>query len=697
MMLLRKMFTGLGLLGCIGVQAQQLSAGDEPDNSQVKEQANRYLETVVVTARPTATPLSAVAGSVGEVDYETLQLVKHSHINEAADRVAGVWISRGNGQESLPSVRSPVFTGAGSCGAFLMTEDGLPIRPAGFCNVNQLFEINTEQAQRIEIFKGPNSAVYGSNAVHGVINVSSPSVTDEEFGSAAIDLGPHDYRRLFATYNDGEQFRIDAHFDHDGGYKHDSGFDQQKLSLKHRYTANELRVDSYFTATNLNQETAGYLESVNGEEVYKDDDLKKDNNNPEAYRDASSWRAYSRFTLPGVAEGSQMVFTPYLRHSEMEFIQHWIPTTPLEENASDSLGLDGRFLYEVGQAAVVSGFVVEAAKVDVAETQSEPTKFGKFTQGVHYDYNVDISTLAAFSEMDYLVNDMSRFIFGLRYDYQHYDYENNTTTGSSGIYTRPASREDDFGEWSANAGVIVDYVADHQWYVSVSNGFRIPQTAELYRLQGGQPIDDIESEQIISFETGLRGQLGDVFYTVSVFTMDKDNVILRDSNRLYIGDGETSHEGVELSWDYRFAVDYFWRGALTYAEHRYEEIDRALFNSGSGDIEGNIIDSAPRHYGSTQLGRYFHWGLLELELKHLGPYYLDPENSWSYDGHDLLNLRALWHPREDINVSARLLNVLDEDYAERADVTVEGNPANAVPRYFVGEPRSLYLTVEKIW
>jgi iron complex outermembrane recepter protein len=44
-------------------------------------------------------------------------------------------------------IRSPVLSGAGACGAFLFLEDGLPTRPAGFCNVNQLFELNLEQAR----------------------------------------------------------------------------------------------------------------------------------------------------------------------------------------------------------------------------------------------------------------------------------------------------------------------------------------------------------------------------------------------------------------------------------------------------------------------------------------------------------------------------------------------------------------------
>jgi hypothetical protein len=65
-----------------------------------------------------------------------------------------------------------VLTGAGACGAVLVLEDNIPIRPVGTCNVNELFEVNLEQAAAIEVLRGPGSVLYGSSAVHGIINVS---------------------------------------------------------------------------------------------------------------------------------------------------------------------------------------------------------------------------------------------------------------------------------------------------------------------------------------------------------------------------------------------------------------------------------------------------------------------------------------------------------------------------------------------
>ena len=86
----------------------------------------------------------------------------------------GVYVQRGSGAESLGAIRSPVLTGAGACGAFLMAEDSLPIRPVGFCNLNEMFELNYEQASVVEVLRGPGSALFGASAVHGIVNVLTP-------------------------------------------------------------------------------------------------------------------------------------------------------------------------------------------------------------------------------------------------------------------------------------------------------------------------------------------------------------------------------------------------------------------------------------------------------------------------------------------------------------------------------------------
>ncbi|MBT4519012.1 MAG: TonB-dependent receptor, partial [Halieaceae bacterium] len=83
-------------------------------------QAAQEIETVAVIASRTEQPLSAISNSVSVIGAQQLKLIDAVHVSEALHRVPGAWISRGNGQEHLTAIRSPVLTGPGSCGAFYM-------------------------------------------------------------------------------------------------------------------------------------------------------------------------------------------------------------------------------------------------------------------------------------------------------------------------------------------------------------------------------------------------------------------------------------------------------------------------------------------------------------------------------------------------------------------------------------------------
>lgn len=107
------------------------------------------LGPITVTATRRAQSLNDFAGSVSRIGSDVIGAVGPTHHSEVMNRAPGTYIQRGSGQESLTAIRSPVLTGAGSCGAFLFLENGIPIRPTGFCNVNDMFEVNFEQAQAI--------------------------------------------------------------------------------------------------------------------------------------------------------------------------------------------------------------------------------------------------------------------------------------------------------------------------------------------------------------------------------------------------------------------------------------------------------------------------------------------------------------------------------------------------------------------
>ena len=675
----------LRILLSASVVAVSLSGTVVAEVAEVADE--RGIEEVVVTAGSSIQERLGAAGSGTVLTAKEIQQVGATHASEALNRVAGVWVNRGSGQEHLTAVRSAVLTGSGACGEFSYLQDGIPIRPHGFCNINNLFELNTEQAAAIEVWRGPASAVLGGNALHGAINVITPI---PEQSLIALEAGPYEFGRVaWQGGTDLGGHKVGAGFvgANSGGYRDDSGYGQQKLSLSQMAEVSGWAVRSHLTATLLNQETGGY---VRGEEAYKDADLRTSNPNPEAYRDAWSLRANSE-----LSRGAWTI-KPYARRSQMQFLQHFLPGQPLEENEQSSLGLIVDHASSNGTTQLNLGGQIELMSGHLREFQDQATTGSAFLvatrpAGLHYDYDVTSTLFAGFYNLEHSLSANTRLVHSLRAEILSYDYTNNhlvgntkddgTACGFGGcLYTRPASREDDF----TNLGVRFGIERDVQMglvYASVSSGFRPPQVTELYRLRGGQTIADLDSERLSAVEVGLRNQL----IAVAVFAENTRNYLFRDSDAYNVSDGRTRSRGLEVSLNHTSGAHTF-ALAGTYARHKYA-FDRNA--DGRETISnGNDMDSAPKWFGqaswATQLAPTLRH---EFELISVGSYYLNAANTAKYDGHTVLNWRAQWQPRPELEWSLRVMNLLDEEYADRADF------AFGSYRYFPAMPRQIYLGV----
>lgn len=653
------------------------------------------LEEMIVTARREGQTRQELIGQVSRLGEEDLARLGHTHVQEVAVRFPGVWLSRGNGQELLAAVRSPVYTGAGSCGEVLIAENGIPTRPSGLCNVNQLFEVNTEQASGIEVWRGAGTVFYGSNAMHGVINTLTPALGKN---SLAVEGGPHDFYRAKVSLGQqmgDHQWQASLNGVSDGGLKDDSGYDQQKMTLQHRWQGEAIAVQSFLSAVNLNQETAGYLR---GEDAYKQSGWKS-NTNPEAFRDGQAVRIASKISRQ-IDEQSRWQLTPYARYSDMTFLQHYLPGQPTEENGQRSVGFLSSYERELSeQWRVWTGVEGEWADMNTNETQYDAffSPGNARYQGQHYDFEVESLQLAGFVNVEWQPLDNVAAEAGVRVETLEYDYDNRLPEGStrddgsdcdSGDcrYFRPADRTDRFTNTSAHLGG--RYTLSDQWqlYGRIARAYRAPQINERYRLLAGQDVDQFEDKAADSVEVGLRFNGAAVSAELSAYTMDKKDVVLKASNNATVGDGETSHRGVELQLGVALSSHWFLSSALSMAKH---EIQSASLLNGVS-VDGNTMDTAPEWMGSAQL-RYQPSSELSLEFEavYMDDYYLDTENEHQYEGHTLFNAVAQWQVTDAWSTRVRLQNISDKRYAERADY------AFGSYRYFTGENRGVFVEVRR--
>lgn len=542
--------------------------------------------------------------------------------------------------------------------------------------------------------RGANSAFYGSNALTGSVNVNLPS---EGRDSVSAEFGSNSYARAKAAVSYGSG-RVYATITEDGGYRDDAGYSQQKFSWRHAQALGDWQIQAGATYTNLDQETAGFIVGLDS---YLDRGLSRQNLDPEGFRETTSLRAW----LKGSRQFSDRVrldTSVYVRDADMDFRLHFLPGDPLEQNAQRGLGWQSALTVSPNDNLSWSiGFDGDITDSELQQSQDQATVGSAFLTetiptGIHYDYEVEAQQIAAFAHLDWSLNEQWRLVAGARLERTRYDYDNlaldgrtrddGTECGFGGCrYSRPADRDDSFTH--ASPKVELHYKANHAWSFSaaLADSFRAPQATELYRLQGDQNVADLDIVESVSAQLSAKYQVENFSFSLSAYTMEIDNLIIRDSDSFNVDGQSTSSDGIEFSVNHTLSEQWSWRAVGSFADHEYSSdliIDGENFN-------GNQVDTAPKFFGSAFITfNASESSSIELEVQRVSSYFLSPDNQSTYPGHTLLNARANYQHSDHWSMSLRLLNLTDERYAERADFTTFTDE-----RYFPGEPRSAFAQV----
>lgn len=143
----------------------QLSANESMELDVALEPESTILNTATVTSGKYETPLSEVTVSLEVIQPDLVESTSKPTIDEALQKVPGVTII--DGQANIRG-GSGYSQGAGS--RVLLLVDDVPIlqADAGFPNWD---DVPIENIEQIEVVKGAASALYGSSALNGIINV----------------------------------------------------------------------------------------------------------------------------------------------------------------------------------------------------------------------------------------------------------------------------------------------------------------------------------------------------------------------------------------------------------------------------------------------------------------------------------------------------------------------------------------------
>lgn len=140
----------------------------------------------VITATRTRKNINELPASARLITAEQIKDMPSAAIDDLLRTEAGINVDRKNGIFSKNA--SVNMRGLNSSARTLVMLDGVPMNKADGGGVNWN-RVNTESVERIEVIKGPGSAMYGGNAMGGVINIITKDIQAEPAGSIKVSVG----------------------------------------------------------------------------------------------------------------------------------------------------------------------------------------------------------------------------------------------------------------------------------------------------------------------------------------------------------------------------------------------------------------------------------------------------------------------------------------------------------------------------
>jgi iron complex outermembrane recepter protein len=676
------------------------------------ENSKTTLDTIVVTATREEKSKSEVPESIGVTESGEIEFISPAHPAAALNRTAGVHINNLGGEGHMTAIRQPITTG----GVYLYLEDGIPTRPTGLFNHNALYEINISQADRVEITKGPGSALYGSDSIGGVINsLTRPSPKEMEL-EINPEYGSYGWKRVLATggapLSENLGLRIDANVTDNDGYRDESEY--SRLSTTGRldgFIGDDTSFKTILSYTHVDQSGVSGLEA----DDYHTHPKLNFYHNDVGRREVDALRistelAYEPDNL------NLFTVTPFFRDNQMLLMPSWMLT--YDPNDRDyqfqSYGLLAKYRRKLPDQNVE---LITGVDIDYTPSTYEEMRLTVMQDGAiytdtaetgrkNYDFDADQFSISPYMHAEWQALSKLRLTGGLRYDYFNVDYNDNldgsvseTGADGSGFFThrRPDSQELSFDSFSPKAGVIYDLVRNHDLYANYRHSFRVPSVGELFRSGSSTNTTNLDPIKTDSFEIGARGQwLGWLNYDAAVYHMIvKDDIVSYidtvSGDRKVTNAGETEHQGIEVSLSGELTSEWAFNTAWSVTNQEYKDFT-ALYGFPTTQINyaGNDVGKAPRTLGNFAIQYrpdYLEDTLFEVEWEHVGEYYTDETNTQDYPGHNLFNLRASYDVSEKVQLYGRVMNVTDKLYSIYTSNQV-GDPDLD---YRPGLPRTFYV------
>ena len=651
------------------------------------------LATIVVSANKLKEKRIESPVAISILSPKTVDEAKAQRIDFLLNKVSGVYMPTIGNEQHMMSIRQPISLK----GLYLYLEDGMPIRTSGLFSSNALIEMNSSNIHSIEIIKGPASALYGAEAIGGVVNILTTPVPSKAEAFISTQITNTGFKKLDLSWGapskTGGWMISGAWTEQKNVITDYSDFNKKALSVKRTFRLNEklngyqnLQYINYYTQMTGSLDSIKFFQKNFGSQqsfTFRKIDALRFRQNLDY-----NWNTHSNTTFNFMYRNNTMDQNPAYSIASTSN-----PTKfkgQVNSNHFDAYVLDLQHVWSIpmlNSKIMLGGYWditnqnLMANYIDIIKD----TSIGKFTKYTYpsrdsliTNYNTEISNKAIYFNYIANLNKAIRLNMTMRYDNFEYLFNNLLPIGTP-------SAKNNFTQFTPKLGLTYN----QRWwggYLNYSKGFVPPQITEIYN---AIRVPYLLPQNFSNIEIGSWYQSKKISAEISIYSLQGKNEIISvrqtDGVNLNQNSGATSHMGIEYQIRYQLApsMDISLNGSNT--KHKY------LNTSIKGvDVSGKEMNAAPNLFNNLS----FNWKPTKLirsslEWIHQSAYYMDETNATRYPGFNLLNARfGLQFKKSEIWLN--VLNLTNTYYSTMAtkNFSVKGSSAYS---YYLGEPRSITI------
>lgn len=406
---------------------------------------------MVVTATRTEKKIIDVPASVEVVTAKDLEKIGFPYVDDALKKLTGVYVSRTSGLgNSKPQI---TMRGVKSASQVLVIVDGQPMVSSysGAINWN---DIPVDSIEKIEVVRGAASSIYGTNAMAGVINITTKESTKMHAKTSLTYGTNHTWIKKVNVGDKVGKFGYDLYYQ--GTDSHTYGDTASTALNPSTVSEGKLASDGYKVVSNTTGTSKNVIVGKKGDKIWDEDNYK------------------GKFTYK--FDDAKTLNLGFIRsknqyHYDFNSREQWLKTgkynTPDGKNfavvdtnyASYPSGIDER-IYTIGYTDKDSGLNINAGLID-------NRNFTGGAYAINYGYKLSEYggkryNLSVSKELN--LSDNDRAIVGVQYMHDNmyktvHPWDSNAMTITSVISERYAGKADTYGVYFQNEHKFSDKVS----------------------------------------------------------------------------------------------------------------------------------------------------------------------------------------------------------------------------------------------